>query len=503
MAFFRGGHYYYLFFYYLLFLHVSSGDTSSEGEQQPRRWCHRDWPARGGRWTWEPPYWETEGCPNQAFGTAAATECMKGRTLYVIGNSVARQMAFGMVEVLGGLGVKRENQRDSCPKHETTWGDSCHQEFAGVKIRYLFIQFMDGFFYGVRNGFPFYRWKDASTGKWVTGRLPVGMNIDRLHTVAGSGDSPEEYSGKEKYWVDDNCIHQTTRSCLAAFFNGSQPHDVLIFTLGMSYALHTQEEEDGRAFLNVSVDTRQWLVSSASAWRAHLAATFNGQVFRTTLAQLAPGRSAAHMTPLMKNTNEAVWPVWRPGSEDLPWYTIDQWAINEGREGLYNDHVHFNGMLTQATLQNVVNELCPGRGDARNISWPRPDLARQVVASSPAGHNGSVAALFLVDDDGNRHSLQVNSSLPSLLSYLAPFARKHISEGELALIPLGVAFPVLADGDLFRATNDKVVFRLESGVARAIYNGAVFLAHGWEWSDVKLLPPELIKMIGRGDDITV
>jgi hypothetical protein len=97
-----------------------------------------------------------------------------------MGNSVGRQNAFGMVELLGGASVKRENQRDKCPKHETTWDDSCHQDFAGVKIKYLFIQYMDGFNYTDRHGAPFWKQRvnktigGLNTSTWTTGRLPNG-----------------------------------------------------------------------------------------------------------------------------------------------------------------------------------------------------------------------------------------------------------------------------------------------------------------------------------------
>ena len=60
--------------------------------------------------------------------------------------------------MLGGTQVKREDQRDNCPKHETTWDDSCHSEFEGVQIKYLFMQYMDGFNYGPKTG---------RRGKWV------------------------------------------------------------------------------------------------------------------------------------------------------------------------------------------------------------------------------------------------------------------------------------------------------------------------------------------------
>ena len=81
-------------------------------EPTPKRWCHRELPVENGVFKYEPPYWQYPGCPNQPFDEEATQKCMKGRTLYVMGNSVGRQSAFGMVELLGGASIKREAQRD-------------------------------------------------------------------------------------------------------------------------------------------------------------------------------------------------------------------------------------------------------------------------------------------------------------------------------------------------------------------------------------------------------
>jgi hypothetical protein len=45
---------------------------------------------------------------------------MEGKTLYVIGNSVPRQAAFDMIELLGGMSTDREHQKEACPKHAGT-----------------------------------------------------------------------------------------------------------------------------------------------------------------------------------------------------------------------------------------------------------------------------------------------------------------------------------------------------------------------------------------------
>ena len=123
------------------------------------------------------------------------------------------------VNMLGGGSVKREGQRDLCPKHETTWDDSCHTEFAGVKIRFLHVQWIDGFDYANRGGFPFIR----------------NLEINNYETVLPAKPSLVQ-GGPTDYWEAGNCIDTNMFSCLQTFFNGSTERDVLVFQVGMSYS---------------------------------------------------------------------------------------------------------------------------------------------------------------------------------------------------------------------------------------------------------------------------
>ena len=108
--------------------------------------CNRRLPQEG-RWIDAPPYWLPNNCETKLFTTNETVKCMSGRTLYVLGNSIGRQQAFALLELVGGTSLNREGQRDACPKHETFWGDSCHNEYNNVKFKYLFMQFIDGYNY--------------------------------------------------------------------------------------------------------------------------------------------------------------------------------------------------------------------------------------------------------------------------------------------------------------------------------------------------------------------
>lgn len=53
---------------------------------QQCRWCNREFPSRNGMWYGVPPYWQTLDCPIQYYNIEQTKQCMKHRTLYVIGN---------------------------------------------------------------------------------------------------------------------------------------------------------------------------------------------------------------------------------------------------------------------------------------------------------------------------------------------------------------------------------------------------------------------------------
>ena len=125
----------------------------------------------------------------------------------------------------------------------------------------------------------------------------------------------------------------------------------MIFNLGLHYAHPTLEQEPDEPRIGVggsmnsslSINYREWLLGSAINVKAHIASTFSGQVFRTTMSrfnnegQVSFGGSTGNMRKnyYLKNVNDVLWEAWKPGSEDKPWYTIDTWALNKGREARF------------------------------------------------------------------------------------------------------------------------------------------------------------------------
>lgn len=445
--------------------------------------CHLEYPSSGGTWKNDPPYWKLPGCPVQSFGVDATKKCLAGRTIYAMGNSVGRQAAFGIVQMLGGERVMRENQRDLCPKHETTWGDSCHQEFAGVKVKFLFLQYIDGFNYSSRGGFPFFRYKE--NGKYKTGRIP-------------GHDTPNSFG--IYLWPDDNCINHDTRSCLARFFNGSTENDVVIFNVGMSYPVEPKEmtmaSEVAGGTPSVYLDTRQWLTTSLVNFRSHIEAVFRGHVFFQTPSQwnkyvnlhLSKVKSSA-VTAQIWEVNQVVAEIWQLASQSRNWHIIDQWAINEGRENYYNDHVHFNGKLELAMLHQVLNILCPGRGDPGNSGdiWPNATFSNHLVCIV------NNTECYLGDSEGY---LQHLDSIPFYLSNL-----NTIFLSDNSSVTVKSSLPTLKNGMIVKAYTDKIVYLITNNTKRAFPNSKVFAKYGYDFGQLTYASHELMSFIETGPNM--
>ena len=448
--------------------------------------CHLEYPSSGGVWKGDPPYWKLPGCPVQSFGVDSTRKCLAGRTVYAIGNSVGRQAAFGVVQMLGGEKVKRESQRDLCPKHETTWDDSCHQDFSGVKVKYLFLQYIDGFNYSSRGGFPYFRYK--KDGKYKTGRIP-------------GHDTPNSFG--VSLWADDNCINHDTRSCLARFFNGSTENDVLIFNVGMSYAMEPREKlaalEISGGAPSIYLDVRQWFIASLVNFRSHIEAVFRGHVFFQTPSQFNKYISLPHTvksaveTPLIWEVNQVAAEILTLASQPKNWHTIDQWAINEDREYLYNDHVHFNGKLELAMLHQVLNILCPGGGDPGNSGdiWPNMTFAHHLVCVD------NRTECYLGDSEGY---LQLLDAIPF---YLSNFTKIFLADNSslVNIIRNTNPLPTIRNGQVIKAYTEKIVWLITNNTKRAFPNFAVFARYGYDFAQLTYASQELISLIPTGPSI--
>jgi len=76
------------------------------------------------------------------YGQAVRYKLHHHQHLYIIIIAIVPSSSSPSSSSSGGDLIKRENQRDMCPKHETTWDDSCHQQIGGNMMMMSMVMLM-------------------------------------------------------------------------------------------------------------------------------------------------------------------------------------------------------------------------------------------------------------------------------------------------------------------------------------------------------------------------
>jgi len=191
------------------------------------------------------------------------------------------------------------------------------------------------------------------------------------------------------------------------------------------------------------------------------------------------------------------------------WHFIDQRSINSGREAFYNDDLHYNGPLSLATIQVVLNQLCP-ENRARTpekspklITWARPDLAHRVIA---VGH-GDAAAFYFVSTEGYAYGMNVagqgeqkgtkkqcsvsNSNKSAEFENMPSYLKQYelIRMESMPVYTAKIRVPYYCRGVALRTDGGKSVFTLtEEGGIHYFNDAAEFLRSGREWEEIVFIP---------------
>jgi hypothetical protein len=249
---------------------------------------------------------------------------------------------FTAAHMLGKPLVSDENQKITCKS------SSCEMTHSNVTFKYLSFQWMDGYNYSSRGGFPFIRFRSTPSD-----------------VLDASYSNAQDLTFMDAFTRSDYCIKKDTKSCLSDFFGDSKANDVLLFCLGMAY----------HRMFNEAIDMPAWLAHSAIAFKRYISELFNGIVIRFTNAHVVVSKLAPqfqkykHQFDHLKEVNDILWSVWKPrlrfndsmnvsaDYDEHEWYTIDQASINMNGSHLYSDAVHYPGVLTRATIYQVIKYL--------------------------------------------------------------------------------------------------------------------------------------------------
>jgi hypothetical protein len=302
----------------------------------------------------QPPYFFPTQCALRAWSPAAAQDCLRGRRIFILGNSIARGFGFELLaSFFEGPIVQRKDQKGECKP-------SCTIP--------LVWNAMDSF---------------------ATNKDETNMSVELSWT---------QRLGPHMPWCDkhfDPCLPREPKQCLQDELSGSRPGDLLVTYMGLQYPYIWADwdavQRTGKtltceganadyreAFAAMSDDDfEQATVADLEHWVDAVESAWGGlpeHVFRVRLAPVgdywASGKWAHRVAWLNGLFDTAV--------QGKQWGTVDQYGINQGPQWdydedrvvippHYSDHLHFGGVLSKVTWEVVLGRLCPHQVDDLQI----------------------------------------------------------------------------------------------------------------------------------------
>lgn len=332
--------------------HLCSGVSSNKYP-----FCQVTFPQNGTWFESEWPYWQDDNCPPTVhLSKDQIVQCLRNRTVFVMGNSIARQFGFTLAHMLTDHKhdeYSRHVQKQLCLKNVTNFlASKCKLDIEGVHIRPMTMEYYDGVNYTSRGGFPFTK----NVPVYPAGQSPYNTAYDLV-----------DLRSEPPLLARQDCGPMSMRTCYHEFFANSTRDDVLIFQIGLAYSYF------GLNFTHPKIDKEKWLIHDVAAFRQHLEAVFKGTVFMLTMSPKNSARidterkKAQHYQ--MKYLNDVIiksafFPVssrleGEPEYNASKWYVIDLWPICYDRAPkYYADEIHFPGPLANAIVMQILNRFC-------------------------------------------------------------------------------------------------------------------------------------------------
>ena len=267
-----------------------------------------------------------------------------------------------------------------------------------------------------------------------------------------------------------------TRDCLEIFLKNSKKDDILIFSLGFAYC--EQESE--------LIDYEAWLRASATAFRSNIQQLFHGKIFRINNAPALYFDKFQNFDQCLRKIDQNLYDIWHPSTFDdkSHWYSIDQFSINFGRPEYYNDGLHYQGPLSMATSQLILNNVCAEEGKTIKI----PDLQKYPPKSLVfvnSTNSSEPILLYFVDSYGIFRKIRNATSICS--SIIIHSNEITITESEFRLVEwIGEPFPTICEEHTLLALpfSKTIYVSLIDGTCR-FNSQQAFISRGYDFSDVK------------------
>jgi hypothetical protein len=297
----------------------------------------------------QPPYFFPSQCALREWSPAAAQRCLKGRRIFILGNSIARGFGFELLgSYYGGPIVQRADQKGECQPSCTiplVWNDiasfAAAREGANMSVEFTWTQrlgpnlpWCNSHFEPLPQGAQGARGVRSRGTELLAPRRPA----DPLRGPAVPADLVR-LGRSAAHWQD----HCHLRDANADYRE--------------KYAAMSELDLEQAT----TADMQHFVEAVDKGWRG-----LPEHVFRVRLA------------PVGDYWDSGVWAhrvSWFNGLFDAAvkgkrWGTVDQYGINQGSEWdhdegrvvvppHYGDHLHFMGVLSRVTWEVVLGRLCP------------------------------------------------------------------------------------------------------------------------------------------------
>ena len=319
--------------------HTSTQSTTpSATTTPPPLTCGQQWPWQGSFDKDVPPFWRpntTQCAPLPSRPKSELVRCLEGRTVYVMGNSVARGYFYELGSVLteDSNVAEREKQMQSCDKHKVGAtakaahmykAFSCTSEFPQLNISAAFV------------------WR-----QWMWS-LPKLLPGDDTNADMCGGDDVE--------------------ACMVKYLGKATDRDILLVNMGLitSEPGMIQCLINGGEGINASSPLNngdERLVRADWPWWEEQTRTF----LRTLpkVSRILPNRTMLVTTTPYKGpyqfnyrgaiANAVAAPLFLAAGARV----VDMRSVARGQEALFADHVHIPGPLSKAMWYNALAEVCP------------------------------------------------------------------------------------------------------------------------------------------------
>jgi len=258
------------------------------------------------------------------------TQCLTGRKVFLLGNSIARQFAYHVPILLGKTGdiPDRESQKKHCQKEYGGGGCAIDAPF-NVTVRSFWVMY----------------WNEKPTA------------------------ALSNMTSWENSWLPDICGPLGIAKCLQdVVFKEFQPQpwDFLVTSIGAMYALADP------VGLNPP-DITSWRKHELRAFILELDKVFKGSVIWMTTSKFVihPGKPVYPPFPFIllygnarfKKLDAEIAPIIM---EETNWTIYDGHHINgpltddiQYKKDFFADHIHFPGRLTHLGWQFILGNVCP------------------------------------------------------------------------------------------------------------------------------------------------